>query len=317
MEKPRQMTLIIGATGSFGGALLNDILERGGSVRALVRDVDAAREQLGSSDTLELVAGDALVADDVRRAATGCDRIVYGFNVSYEDWDPVVLDACRIVCEVAAEEQALVLFPGNVYGLGPDFDEPLAEDASRQSPTRKGELRNQMEVMLADATESGARVIVVRCGDFFGPTGGGWFEQVLARPESGPIRYPGPTDVVHEWAFLPDVAEVTLRLANRAHELPAYSEFHFAGHQVDGEALADAIRTALDDPDRPMKPFRWWMVRLASPFVALLSELLEMRYLWDEPVRLDGGKLADFLGGYELTPLPVAISQTLEPTRSD
>ena len=50
-------------------------------------------------------------------------------------------------------------------------------------------------------------------------------------------------------------------------------------------------------------PFAWWMVRLASPLVPTFRELLEMRYLWNEPVRMDNARLRALLGREPHTPL--------------
>jgi nucleoside-diphosphate-sugar epimerase len=320
MEKnmTKKTALVIGATGSFGGAVMCEMLERGWEIRAMVRNVEKARERIGERAGLEFVAGDALKLRDMREAAVGCGCIVYGFNVPYEKWDPLALRAAEILCEVAARQQALVLFPGNVYGLGPDYEAPLAEDASRRAPTRKGEIRNEIEAMLGEATRAeadghGARAIVIRCGDFFGPTSEAWLDQIVQKAlKGGPIRYPGPGGVLHEWAYLPDVARVAVELAERDFELDAFEVFHFEGYHVDRDELAAAIRTALGDPARRVKNFPWWLIRLASPFAPFLRELLEMRYLWQEPVRLDGSKLRAFLGGYRVTPLDEAIGATLQ-----
>ena len=50
---------------------------------------------------------------------------------------------------------------------------------------------------------------------------------------------------------------------------------------------------------------------LASPFVPLFRELLEMRYLWNEPVVMSNNRLVEFLGEEPRTPLVEAVSETL------
>ena len=61
-----------------------------------------------------------------------------------------------------------------------------------------------------------------------------------------------------------------------------------------------------------VKKMPWGVIRLASPFVTMLRELLEMRYLWKETVELDNAKLVAFLGDEPHTPLDVALAQSLE-----
>ena len=57
--------------------------------------------------------------------------------------------------------------------------------------------------------------------------------------------------------------------------------------------------------------FPWWLLSLASPFVATFRELREMRYLWREPVRMDNARLITALGREPHTPLDEAIEATL------
>jgi nucleoside-diphosphate-sugar epimerase len=50
---------------------------------------------------------------------------------------------------------------------------------------------------------------------------------------------------------------------------------------------------------------------LLAPFVETFREMLEMRYLWREPLQLDSSKLVAFLGSEPHTPLDVALRETL------
>ena len=61
-----------------------------------------------------------------------------------------------------------------------------------------------------------------------------------------------------------------------------------------------------------IRSFPWWFMYLAAPFNATLRELLEMRYLWRQSVRLDNTKLVNFLGAEPHTPLDVAVHTTLQ-----
>ena len=49
----------------------------------------------------------------------------------------------------------------------------------------------------------------------------------------------------------------------------------------------------------------------AAPFVTTLRELLEMRYLWREPIRLDNTRVTAVLGREPVTPLDTAVEATL------
>jgi hypothetical protein len=55
----------------------------------------------------------------------------------------------------------------------------------------------------------------------------------------------------------------------------------------------------------------WWLIHALRPFVPLCRELSEIAYLWSEPHRIDGGKLAAAIGEVPSTPLDVAIARAL------
>ena len=66
------------------------------------------------------------------------------------------------------------------------------------------------------------------------------------------------------------------------------------------------------DENMKIKKLPWGVMRMASPFVRMLRELLEMRYLWLETVELDNAKLIAFLGDEPHTLLDTALPQSLE-----
>ena len=57
--------------------------------------------------------------------------------------------------------------------------------------------------------------------------------------------------------------------------------------------------------------FPWVLAFAASPFVTVVREMLELRYLWQRPVRLDNAKLIAFLGAEPHTPIDAAVRATL------
>ena len=82
-------------------------------------------------------------------------------------------------------------------------------------------MRVEIETRLKEASATGVRVIVLRAGDYFGGESlGSWFDRVLIRDiAAGRLTWPGPLDVYHEWAYLPDMAQAFVRLAEGARAL--------------------------------------------------------------------------------------------------
>ena len=300
--------LVLGATGGIGGAVARKLKARGWSVRAMHRNP----QQQG--DGLEWVRGDAMVAGDVARAAEGAALVVHAVNPpGYRDWEKLVLPMLDNTVAAARAAGAAILLPGTVYNFGPDAL-PLLSEASPQHPvTRKGAIRVAMERRLAEAADKGTSALVVRAGDFFGPrAGNNWFSQGLVKPGKPPraITAPGAPGVGHQWAYLPDVAETMVRLVE-AGEPQGFATFHMEGHwDADGTAMIAAIRRAAGG-DLPVRRLPWGLMRLAGPVVPQFRELVEMRYLWEQPVRMTNARLVAAIGAEPRTPLDVAVRDTL------
>jgi nucleoside-diphosphate-sugar epimerase len=157
-------------------------------------------------------------------------------------------------------------------------------------------------------------VVILRAGDFFGPATPGaldWLVQHRGGRVTG-VFAPGPGDVGHAYAYLPDLAETLARLVDAEDRLGAFEVFHFRGHWLaHNAAFGEAIRRVTGNPKPPIRGFPWLVVRLAAPFNETFRELLEMRYLWKRPIGLANGKLAGFLGEEPHTPLDRALAASL------
>uniref|UniRef100_UPI00311E9CD4 hypothetical protein n=1 Tax=Ferrovibrio sp. TaxID=1917215 RepID=UPI00311E9CD4 len=271
-------------------------------------------------DGLAWLPGDAMVREDVVAAAAGARLIVHAVNPpGYRDWDKLVLPMLDSSIAAARASGARLLLPGNVYNYGPDALPLVGETAPQQPQTRKGAIRVEMESRLrAAAGRDNIRALVVRAGDFFGPRAGStWFSQGLVKPGRVPraITWPGHgkgRGAGHSWAYLPDLAETMVRLAEREADLPAFDSFHFGGHvDADGTAMIAAIRAACARPDLRVRRFPWFALPLLAPVMPLFRELHEMRHLWRDALRLDNAKLTAFLGAEPHTPLAQAVAETL------
>ncbi|MBY0243767.1 MAG: NAD-dependent epimerase/dehydratase family protein [Burkholderiaceae bacterium] len=308
--------LVLGASGGIGGEVARQMRDAGWTVKALKRGMAQASEQ---RDGMLWLRGDALDAADVAQAAQGCSVLVHAVNPpGYRNWSTQVLPMLDNTIAAARRSGALVVLPGTVYNYGPDAF-PLVTEASPQHPvTRKGAIRVEMEQRLRAYAQQGGRVLVLRAGDFFGPqAGNSWFSQGLVKPGQAVTRISNPADrgVGHQWAYLPDVARTMLALIGQRDRLEPFATFHLGGHwDADGTAMARAIaRVVLRHGGKApvIGAMPWWLLTLASPFVATLRELLEMRYLWRQPVRMENAKLVAALGAEPLTALDDAVEATL------
>jgi nucleoside-diphosphate-sugar epimerase len=305
-----RIALVLGATGGVGGATACALLDKGWTVKALTR------RDMPADGQIQWIKGDAMNAADVVAAAAGVQVIVHAVNPpGYQNWETQVLPMMDNTIAAARAFNARIVIFGSVYNYGADASSLLREDSPQNAPTRKGEIRVELERRLEAAAATGVRSLNVRCGDFYGPqAGANWFAQGIVKPGK-PLRvmhYPGPRELSHAWAYLPDVGAVTAALLDKEDRLDTFARFHFPGHQVTGVALHAALRRASARPDLPLRAFPWFVVTLASPFSQTMREVRKMRYLWSTPIELDGTRLRAFLGGIPSTPLDEAVRRTLD-----
>jgi nucleoside-diphosphate-sugar epimerase len=306
--------LIIGGTGGIGRAVATALAARGWNVKALHREPERGKATAPDLP-VAWIKGDAMNEAEVIGAVDGARLLFHGANPpGYRRWRELAIPMLANSITAAKRSGSRLIFPGNVYNFGSDAGVLVNESSPQHPKTRKGAVRVEMEGMLSDAAANGVRSIVVRAGDFLGNSSGSWFKAVMVKPGQPlkSVTYPGKRDVGHAWAYLPDLGETIARLAEVERELDAFEVFHFGGHWIEpGVEICHAVRRASGRPDLPIRSFPWIAVCLAAPFSGFMRELLEMRYLWQVPLRLDNAKLVAGLGEEPHTLLDEAVAQTL------
>ncbi|MDE2400735.1 MAG: NAD-dependent epimerase/dehydratase family protein [Burkholderiales bacterium] len=315
--KTAKSALILGATGGIGGAVARALLAHGWTVHALSRrPVHALPPGMEDLSAIEWHPGDAMNEADVVGAAQGVDCIVHALNPPrYKRWRELAIPMLAHSIAAARASGARLVLPGNVYNFGPDAGTLLNEASPQHPVSRKGAVRVEMEQMLQKAADTGVRSLVVRAGDFFGGhSPSSWLQTLMVKPGRTvrSVWFPGEQEVGHTWAYLPDLAEAIVRLMNLEDHLPAFDVFNFAGHWTPrGIEMAESIRRVVGDARLPIRSVPWPVLYLAAPFVTVLREVIEMRYLWKVPLRLDNRKLRSVIGDEPHTELDVAVRQSL------
>jgi nucleoside-diphosphate-sugar epimerase len=317
IENPAKPTaLVIGATGGIGGEVAHALLAAGWRVTGLARKPQQAACRAGWVGDVQWVAGDAMIEADVVAAARGAKIIFHGANPpGYKNWRGLAIPMLRHSITAARAAGARLIFPGNVYNFGPDAGAVVTETSPQNPRTRKGRIRVEMEGMLETAALDGARALIIRAGDFFGPhQPASWFKDAMVKPGRSlkSVTYPGVHEAGHAWAYLPDLADAIARLAAIEDSLPGFERLNFGGHWLPrGVQMAEAIARAAGNAQLPIRDLPWGLIYAAAPFSTFLREALEMRYLWQVPLRLDNTRLRALLGEEPHTPLDVAIRETL------
>lgn len=237
---------------------------------------------------------------------------MHALNPVYTGCSRLALPLAYSAISAAESASAVLLFPGNLYNYGSGLPPIIDETTPMRPSARKGSLRLAIEEHMQEATERGMRTIILRAGDFYGGGRGSWLDLVITKQIGrGRLVYPGPLDLIHEWAYLPDLVTAMMRLAEMRHELRPFETFGFPGHAVTGREFTTAIARAACSKLQ-VKGMSWWLIHALRPIVPLCRELSEVSYLWNEAHQIDGTKLASAIGAIPHTPLDAAIARALE-----
>lgn len=282
----KKNVLILGASGRFGRHAATAFSWAGWSVTRFDRATDKLPD-----------------------AAWGADVIVNAWNPAYPDWAKQVPALTRTIIATAKDTGATVIFPGNVYSYGRNMPETLDEATPHEATAGLPLIRKEMEQAYRDA---GIRTIVLRAGDYIDTeASGNWFDAVITKGlAKGTLTYPGRTEIDHAWAFLPDLAEAAVALAERRHTLAMFEDVSFDGFTMSGRDLQHRLSRILGREIK-LKTMPWWPIRLAVPFWKMGRHLLEMRYLWNTPHRIVSRKFGELVPDFKPTQIDEALLASL------
>ena len=245
-------------------------------------------------------------------ACNGADFIFNGLNPPYTKWKKYCLPMAKNVIAAAKATGATHLFPGNVYNYGSNIPEFCDENTPEAANKGKGKIRMDMEALFRRASKESVKTIVLRAGDFYGgPIKGAWFDLVLtSKLYKSTFTYPGPRDQIHAWAYLPDLAEAFVSLAENADKLSSFERFTFPGHSLTGSDIHNVCEQVLQKQLKSAG-LPWPIIKLGGVVVPMWREIAEQSYLWQRPHQLSGEKLKSVVGELNITPVTTAMFQAL------
>ncbi|RPH63932.1 MAG: epimerase [Burkholderiales bacterium] len=319
--------LILGANGRFGRVATRAFAAAGWRVLAQARHPAPGLDS-GSPANVEPLTAALDDQQTLSHRAAGVRSVVYAVNPPYTRWSTEALPAARLGMDLARRLDATFMLPGNVYNFGEQMPAMLEEDTPQLATTGKGRIRCEMEADLDARAAQGLRSVVVRAGDFYGGAGtGSWFDLAIVRSlRSGKLVYPGPMNVRHAWAYLPDLAGAFVAVAQaESHRASGGSaagraaarRLHFHGHTLTGAELLDAVERAaaslgIAAPGRLRRgSMPWGLIRAGGLIVPMWRELAEMAYLWRVPHALSGNRLERAIGPMPVTPVETAVRDAL------
>ena len=127
--------LVVGATGLLGRPVARRLRDDGHAVRVLVRDIDAARQNLG--DGIEYVRGSVTDARAVELAVAGCDAVHVSLSASARaDLDAVERGGTTLVAEAARRHRLARISYLTGSLVHEDYGEPIPEHRAKRAAER-------------------------------------------------------------------------------------------------------------------------------------------------------------------------------------
>jgi nucleoside-diphosphate-sugar epimerase len=220
------------------------------------------------------------------------DIVINAANSEYSQWKHQALTICKAGIAIAKHYSATLMFPGNVYNFGKSMPLNLKVDTAQTAQNEKGIIRIAQEQAMQQAARAGLKCIIIRAGDFYGAGTGNWFDRIITKNlKQQQVCYPGPTNMQHAWAYLPDLAAYFIQLATARQSLKPFQIVHFEGHTCKGSELIFALENAVN-AKLTQKNFPWLLIKTIRVLIPNGRGLCEMQYLWRVPHRLHNDTLA-------------------------
>ncbi len=207
--------LVTGGGGFLGGAIVQQLLERGDEVTTLSRSMHANLQAIGVEQKL----GDLGDSSAVRRAVEGCAQVIHvaskvgawGPSEAFEATNVVGTDNVLAACLRAGVESLVYTSSPSVICSGADIeggDESLPYPADYEADYPRTKAIAERAVLAADAP--GFRTVALRPHIVWGPRDTSLVARVVARARAGKLRrFSGPEKLI-DVCYVDDAARAHL-----------------------------------------------------------------------------------------------------------
>jgi nucleoside-diphosphate-sugar epimerase len=300
---------ILGAGGSIGNALANELLKTNDRIRLISRSnyripgTESYKADITSyEETLESVKNSDIVYL--------CAGLPYDSAIWAEMWPKImqnVIDACK-------SANARLIFFDNVYMYG-KVDGKMTETTPFNPCSRKGEIRAKIVMILEnEIKKKNINSIIARSADLYGPystmTSVPYILVIEKLMKGRKAQWLVDAKKIHSLTYTIDCAKGLILLANNEMCLNQTWHLPTSNPAIDGETFIALVARELGvDPDYTV--LKKWMLRMISFFDKTVSESYEMLYQSESDYYFDSTKFNDF---FDFTPklYHIGIHETIE-----
>jgi len=300
---------ILGAGGSIGNALTNELLKSKESVRLVSRnnytvtgtesfkaDISSYEETLSSvkgSDIVYLLAG-----------------LQYDRKVWFEMWPKImknVIDACK-------NYGAKLIFFDNVYMYG-QVEGKMTEETPYFPSSIKGEIRATVANMLINEMKhNNLQAIIARSADFYGPYSSNssvmYFLAIDKLMKNKKAQWLANDTKLHSFTYTMDCAKALNLLWNKVECYQQVWHMPTQSPALTGKEYIKLIANELGMESDYMV-LKKWMLRMGGLFDKTVFESLEMLYQSENDYQFDSSKFNTYFD-FKPTSYEAGIHETIK-----
>ncbi|MGE6489199.1 SDR family NAD(P)-dependent oxidoreductase [Paenisporosarcina sp. NPDC076898] len=300
--------LVLGASGGMGYSIVKELLSRGIMVTAFARNREKLEKLFGNDENVTIFVGDVFRLDDLDKAAQGVDIIYQSANIPYIEWKERLPLLMSNILQTAEKHAAKLAVVDNVYAYGRSGGALVSETTIKNPHTKKGNIRLQVETLVK---ESSVSAFIAHFPDFYGPNAENTILHytLVNVVKDKKSSYVGDQRIAREFIYTPDGAKaiVSLSLLNETYG----QNWNIPGHSViSGEEMVKTIRE-ITGYQKSVSTISKNMIRFLGMFNRQMREVVEMFYLNEEPVVLNGEKVEKLIGKVSNTSYEEGLKQTI------
>lgn len=301
--------LVLGASGGMGYSIVNELLSRGIEVTAFARTKQKLEKLFDKKQGMNIVTGDIFNKEDLLTAAADVDVIFQAANIPYKDWEEKLLTFMTNIVKVSESLGVKLAMVENIYAYGRSQGEKVSEATPKNPHTKKGKIRLQVEEIVKN---SNALALIAHFPDFYGPNAENTLLHFTLQNvvENKKSMFVGNQSIAREFIYTPDGAKaiVNLALSDQAYG----QSWNIPGSNViTGEEIVEHVRKIIGY-DKRVSTVTKGMIKLLGLFNPNMREVVEMFYLNEEPVVLNGEKYEKVIGPIPRTTYKEGLTQTIE-----
>ena len=305
---------VVLGTGAIGRAVMEELVQRGESVRMVNRSGRMDEVPAG----VEVKAADLYDQAQVREVTRGAKVAYQASQPNYFEWQEKFPPLQKSIIDGLAGTGAKLVLVENLYMYGATNGTPMTEDMPHNARTRKGRVRSEMSRAAFEAHQAGKlRVTAARGSDFFGPWG---LPSSMGERAIYPLLHGkaagliGKVNIAHTHTFTKDFGRALVILGERSEADGQAWHVPNDMPQITQREMIEMIAAEMGVPPKfsAMGKLMMWM---GGFFVPEAKEQVEMMYEFDQPFIVDSSKFEKTFG-MQATPLKEAVKETVAWYRS-